>query len=131
MSESGWLSLATLVIGFLNGVFLIYMKVKTGQQMDEHVQLDKQVQNNTDQIISQNHQQSAKLQEVHADINGRVAQLIDSKVHEHIGAAVALAVANALKEEREKMAETTKRNAEDLIELARKAARDLKKEDEK
>ena len=91
MSESGWLSLATLVIGFLNGVFLIYMKVKTGQQMDEHVQLDKQVQNNTDQIISQNHQQSAKLQEVHADINGRVAQLIDSKVHEHIGAAVALA----------------------------------------
>jgi len=131
MSESGWLSLATLIIGFLNGVFLIYMKVKTGQQMDEHAQVDKQVQNNTDHIIAQNHNQTLKLAEVHSDINGRVAQLIDSKVHEHIGAAVAIAVANALKEEREAQTEKTKQDAADVIELARKAAADLKKENEK
>ena len=130
MSESGWLTLATLIIGFLNGAFLIYMKVKTGQQLDDHTKLDQQVQTNTDHIIAQNHNQTLKLAAVHADINGRVAQLIDSKVHEHIGAAVALAVAAALKEERDAQKETSKKDAADVIELARKAAAQLKKEDE-
>jgi len=128
MSETGWLSLATIIIGFLNGAFLIYMKVKTGQQLDEHTKLDQAVQNNTDHIIQQNTAQTAKLAEVHADINGRVAQLIDSKVHEHIGAAVAIAVANALKEEREQQAVKVKQDAKDLIEVAREAAADLKQE---
>ena len=124
MSESGWLSLATLIIGFLNSAFLLYLKVKTGQQLDD-------AKTTTDRIVAQNHEQSQKLGEVHADINGRVAQLIDSKVHEHIGAAVALAVANALKEERDAQKESFKKTAADVIELARKAAADLKKEDEK
>ena len=80
--------------------------------------------------MAQNHEQSQKLGEVHADINGRVAQLIDSKVHEHIGAAVALAVAIALKEERDAQKASTVKSAADVIELARKAAAQLKKEDE-
>jgi len=131
MTEAGWLTLATLIIGFLNGAFLIYMKVKTGQQLDDHNKLDQQVQTNTDHIITQNQNQTLKLAEVHADINGRVAQLIDSKVHEHIGAAVALAVATALKEERDAQSAKTKQTAADVIEVARKAAADLKKEEEK
>jgi len=123
MSESGWLSLATLIIGALNGAFLLWVKVKTGQQLDES-------KGRMDHIVIQNHEQSAKLSEVHADINGRVAQLIDSKVHEHIGAAVALAVATALKEERDAQKASTAKTAADVIELAKKAAADLKKEDE-
>jgi len=124
MSESGWLSLATLIIGGLNGLFLLWVKLKTGQQLDDNKAV-------TDHIVAQNHEQSQKLGEVHADINGRVAQLIDSKVHEHIGAAVALAVANALKEEREAHAAKVKQDAADLLSLAKQAAKDLKKEDEK
>ena len=124
MTESGWLSLATLIIGALNGAFLLYLKVKTGQQLDES-------KGRMDHIVMQNHEQSAKLGEVHADINGRVAQLIDSKVHEHIGAAVALAVATALKEERESHAAKIKQDAIDVLDMAKKAAADLKKEDEK
>jgi len=124
MSEGGWLSLATLVIGALNGFFLLWVKFKTGQQLDENKAV-------TDHIVVQNHEQTTKLAEVHADINGRVAQLIDSKVHEHIGAAVALAVANALKEEREAHATKVKQDAADLLSLAKQAARDLKKEEEK
>lgn len=121
MSESGWLTLATLIIGFFNGAFLLYMKVKTGQQLDDAKEV-------TSHIVMQNHEQSQKLGEVHADINGRVAQLIDSKVHEHIGAAVAIAVANALKEEREKSADAIKQTAKELIETAKQAASELKDE---
>jgi len=124
MTESGWLSLATLLVGAFNGFFLLWVKYKTGQQLDDN-------KITTERIVTQNHEQSAKLAEVHADINGRVAQLIDSKVHEHIGAAVALAVATALKEERDAQKESSKKSAADVIELARKAAADLKKEDEK
>jgi len=124
MSESGWLSLATLLVGAFNGFFLLWVKYKTGIQLDES-------KGRMDHIVLQNHEQSNKLAEVHADINGRVAQLIDSKVHEHIGAAVALAVATALKEERDAQKESSRKSAADVIELARKAAEDLKKEDEK
>lgn len=124
MSESGWLSLATLLVGAVNGFFLLWVKYKTGQQLDES-------KGRMDHIVLQNHEQSNKLSEVHADINGRVAQLIDSKVHEHIGAAVALAVATALKEERDAQKAATVKSAADVIELAKKAAAELKKEDEK
>jgi len=124
MSESGWLSLATLLVGAFNGFFLLWVKYKTGQQLDES-------KGRMDHIVLQNHEQSNKLSEVHADINGRVAQLIDSKVHEHIGAAVALAVATALKEERDAQKAATVKSAADVIELAKKAAAELKKEDEK
>src|SRR6476469_3718938 len=124
MSESGWLSLATLLVGAFNGFFLLWVKYKTGQQLDES-------KGRMDHIVLQNHEQSNKLSEVHADINGRVAQLIDSKVHEHIGAAVALAVATALKEERESHAAKIKQDAIDVLDMAKKAAADLKKEDEK
>ena len=124
MSESGWLSLATLIVGALNGMFLVYIKMKTGQQLDDNKAA-------ADHIVLQNHEQTQKLSEVHADINGRVAQLIDSKVHEHIGAAVALAVANALKEEREKSAQMVRETAKELIATAKQAASELKKEDEK
>ena len=123
MSESGWLSLATLIVGALNGMFLIYIKMKTGQQLDDNKAA-------TDHIVVQNHEQTQKLSEVHADINGRVAQLIDSKVHEHIGAAVALAVANALKEEREKSAQMVRDTAKELIATAKQAASELKKEED-
>jgi len=122
VSESGWLSLATLIIGAFNGFFLLWVKYKTGQQLDQNKAV-------TDHIVVQNHEQTNKLAEVHADINGRVAQLIDSKVHEHIGAAVAMAVANALKEEREIQAAKTKEDAAKLIELAKQAAAELKEED--
>ena len=131
MSESGWLSLATLIIGALNGMFLVYIKMKTGQQLDITQSKLEHNQTVTEHIVTQNHEQTAKLAEVHADINGRVAQLIDSKVHEHIGAAVALAVANALKEEREKSAQMVRDTAKELIATAKQAGRELKKEDEK
>ncbi len=124
MTEQGWLALATLIVGAFNGAFLIYMKMKTGQQLDES-------KTTVDHIVAQNHEQSQRLGEVHADINGRVAQLIDSKVHEHIGAAVALAVANALKEEREKSADIVRQTAKELIETAKQAASELKDESKK
>ena len=120
MTENGWILLATLIIGFLNTAFMAWIKYKQGVAEDK-----------TDKIAALNQSQDVKLNTIHADINGRVDQLISTKVHEQIATAVAIAVAAALKQERDQTQSMAKQSAEALIATAKQAAEELKEEKKK
>jgi len=114
LTETGWITIATLVIGFLNSAIMVWLKVKQSESSDK-----------VDRVVQINEKQDDKLNVIHADINGRVDQLIDSKVHQQIAMAVALAVADALKKERDAEAERPKEIAESVIATAKEQAEAL------
>jgi len=49
-------------------------------------------------VIQQNQDQFGKLDEIHKDVNGKVAEVVAARVKEQVDAAVALAVAKVLAE---------------------------------
>ncbi len=68
--------------------------------MSRHDSLDEAMGAKVDEVIRQNLEQMAKIDGLEKNINGTVAQLIASKVHETVGEAVAV----ALEIERERVA---------------------------
>ena len=74
--------------------------VEVKHAMSRHDMLDEEVARKVDEVIQQNLDQMAKIDGLEKNINGTVAQLIASRVHETVGEAVAA----ALEIERERVA---------------------------
>ena len=128
MSESGWLQLATLIVSSASGLMMVWLRSKFNSDMKERNDVDRAVHDKVEAVLTQNDEQGKKLDTIHDDINGRVADLIASKVKEQVAAAVQSAL-NAhiaaekadVRERAAQVLDTAKNAALELIVEAKKA----------
>lgn len=102
MSEDAILSLTTLILATLGPIIMLIVKAKLAQdnkktlgELNRHNELDQAVVNDVKTVIDQNAQQLDNQQEMHAkntakletiqhDLNGRLAEMIAAKVKEEL-----------------------------------------------
>ena len=80
MSESGILQILTLLISSATGVAMLWLKSRIDKK-DEYIKVvNQEVKDQVSNVMLQNSRQTKKLDSIHEDINGRVAELVAAKV---------------------------------------------------
>lgn len=83
MSESGWITIVTMIISAINGGFMIWIKYKQGvveNKADLAAGTAVQLGVKQSELMEVNYAQNQKLIDIHTDINGRVAELVNKRV---------------------------------------------------